>query len=333
MIVFLLPACSPRAEQEFTSQYQASAYQSTQPVIITATSSPTGSFLESLNLLPTVTITPILAAPFCDFTDSVCIIQHYFPFQRPFSSVFNTAIEVSYLYGSTQLGVLAPHHGVEITNPKGTPVLAVDDGIVVVAGNDFNFRYGPWENFYGNLVMLAHDLPNMESPVYTLYGHLSTVMVQVGQSVKGGELLGEVGDTGSAVGSHLHFEVRLGTNQYTDTRNPALWLIPLRDKNGQQYGALAGKIINGQGNSLHTTVKAEYYPDINGPREKTFYIETYAPDRKPIGRDDHYQENFALTDLQPGNYRLTLEVYGVWAEQWVAVESGKLSFVTIIPDR
>jgi hypothetical protein len=219
---------------------------------------------------------------------------------------------------------------VEILNPAGTPILAVEDGTVVVAGSDAHDTYGPRENFYGNLVVLEHHLPNMEEPVYTLYGHLSTIKVQVGQAVKGGEPIGKVGATGRAIGSHLHFEVRVGTNQYDDTRNPALWLLPLIDENDQPYGVLAGKVSNAEGDPISLTMKVEYYPDINEPPDRIFYVETYASDMEPIRNDDTFEENFVLVDLPPGYYRIALSASGKWTERWVEVESGKLSFVTIV---
>lgn len=155
-------------------------------------------------------------------------------------------------------------------------------------------------------------------------------MVQVGQAVKAGESIGEVGATGRAFGSHLHFEVRLGANQYANTRNPALWLFPRTGENGQQYGALAGKLENPIKDPIYATLKAEYYPDINESPSSTFYIETYATDIEHIGNNDTYQENFVLTDLQPGWYRIALNASGKWTERWVEVESGKLSFITIV---
>jgi hypothetical protein len=273
---------------------------------------------------------PVESTPTCEPTDDFCIIQYPFSFQRPFSSDYNTAIEPSYLYGTTEFGDLAPHHGVEILNPTGTPILAVADGTVIVAGSDAHDTYGPWENFYGNLVVLEHHLPDVDEPVYSLYGHLSTLQVQVGQVVEAGELLGDVGATGRAIGSHLHFEVRVGSDQYTKTRNPTLWLYPGTDENGQEYGVLAGKLDNAQGDPIYATIKAEYYPEIDGPPAKTFYIETYAPDTHPVGSDDAYQENFAIPDLSPGHYRIALNASGKWTERWVDVEPGKLSFVTII---
>ena len=273
---------------------------------------------------------PAESEPTCEPTQDFCIIQYPFSFQRPFSADYNTAIEPSYLYGTTEFGDLAPHHGVEILNPTGTPILAVADGRVVVAGSDAHDAYGPWENFYGNLIVLEHHLPGIEEPVYSLYGHLSTIHVQVGQAVEAGELLGDVGATGRAIGSHLHFEVRVGTDQYTSTRNPALWLYPRADENGQQYGVLAGKLDNARGGPIYATIKAEYYPEVDGPPVKVFYIETYAPDTNPVGSNDMYQENFAIPDLPPGHYRIVLSASGKWTERWVEVEPGKLSFVTII---
>jgi murein DD-endopeptidase MepM/ murein hydrolase activator NlpD len=266
----------------------------------------------------------------CESTETFCIIEHRFFFQRPFSPIFNTTVVSSYLYGSTQFGDLEPHHGVEIPNPTGTPVLAVYDGTVIVAGTDAHSTYGPWENFYGNLVVLEHDLPEIEEPVYTLYGHLSTVKVQIGESVKGGEPIGEVGASGSAIGSHLQFEVRVGSDQYVDTRNPAFWLVPLNDEDSLQYGILAGKLENAQEGPIHASIKAEYYPDNHETPEKTFYIETYATDIETIKSDDNYQENFAVMDLPSGRYRIALSASGKWTDRWVEIESGKLSFVTIM---
>lgn len=175
---------------------------------------------QSSSAQPTIVTSALVLS--CEAADDYCTTQHRFLFQRPFSSNFNTAVESSYLYGITQFGSLAHHHGVEILNPTGTPVLAVEDGIAIVADNDAHKANESCENFYGNLVVLEHHLPDIEGPVYTLYGHLATIKVQVGQIVSGGELIGEVGATGRAIGGHLHFEVRVGTNLYTNTRNPAL---------------------------------------------------------------------------------------------------------------
>ena len=106
----------------------------------------------------------------------------------------------------------------DLHNPKGTNVYAAAPGIIVEAGADTH--WGPEFGFYGNLVIISHDIPEVGQPLYTLYGHLSQVSVEVGQRVEEGEKVGEVGATGVAIGSHLHFEVRLGENTYENTRNP-----------------------------------------------------------------------------------------------------------------
>jgi murein DD-endopeptidase MepM/ murein hydrolase activator NlpD len=342
-IALALSACTSSANQEFNVSHQTLTFPPFQTRTLPSEQAPASQLARSvwggfpLSLASSALFSSMLSsspppstAPLCESTEDFCIFQHYFPFQRPFSSNFNTAIEPSYLYGTTEFGALEPHHGVEILNSTGTPVLAVENGTVIVAGNDAHHAYGPWENFYGNLVVILHHLPYMEEPVYTLYGHLSKITVEVGQAVKVGEIIGEVGATGRAIGSHLHFEVRVGTNQYASTCNPALWLLPRTDENGQQYGILAGKLDNARGDPIDSTFKAEYYPDINGSPEKTYYIETYATDVDPIRSDNTYQENFILIDLPSGYYRIALSASGKWTERWVEVEAGKLSFVTIV---
>lgn len=85
------------------------------------------------------------------------------------------------------------HEGVDISARQGTPVRAMQDGVVVHAGP----RGG-----YGLCVIIAHG-----GSTRTLYGHLSRIEVRRGQRIRNGDLLGAVGRTGNATGSHLHFEV------------------------------------------------------------------------------------------------------------------------------
>jgi hypothetical protein len=88
------------------------------------------------------------------------------------------------------------HAGIDLPAAAGTPVAAAAAGRVVWAGT----RAGGW----GKLVTLAHG-----NGVRTLYAHLSTIHVRVGDWVAGGTVVGRVGSTGDATGPHLHFEVRL----------------------------------------------------------------------------------------------------------------------------
>jgi murein DD-endopeptidase MepM/ murein hydrolase activator NlpD len=85
------------------------------------------------------------------------------------------------------------HEGVDVAAPTGTPVRAMKSGRVE--------RAGPWGG-YGLAVVIAHG-----TNVRTLYAHLSRIDVGQGDRVDGGQQIGAVGQTGSATGPHLHFEV------------------------------------------------------------------------------------------------------------------------------
>jgi peptidoglycan hydrolase-like protein with peptidoglycan-binding domain len=88
------------------------------------------------------------------------------------------------------------HTGLDYPAATGTAVAAARSGRVVFAG----WLAGGW----GNLVTLAHG-----HGVRTMYAHLSTVELRLGQRISAGTRIGRVGSTGAATGSHLHFEVRL----------------------------------------------------------------------------------------------------------------------------
>lgn len=92
-------------------------------------------------------------------------------------------------------GVYKLHSGIDIPAPKGTNVLAANDGVVVKAGRN---------TAYGNMVMIDHG-----GGVLTLYGHGSEITVTLGQTVKKGDVILKVGSTGYSTGNHLHFEIRI----------------------------------------------------------------------------------------------------------------------------
>ncbi|GJM60415.1 MULTISPECIES: M23 family metallopeptidase [Persicobacter] len=87
------------------------------------------------------------------------------------------------------------HYGTDLKLQTGDSVLTVFDGVVRMARYD---RRG-----YGYYVVVRHS-----NGLETLYGHLSKILVKVGQEVKAGELIGKGGNTGRSTGSHLHIEVR-----------------------------------------------------------------------------------------------------------------------------
>lgn len=88
-----------------------------------------------------------------------------------------------------------PHEGVDITAPKGTPIVAAAKGVVLRAEYDRD---------YGYVVDIDHGYG-----VSTRYAHASKTLVRRGQAVTRGERIALVGETGLAVGPHLHYEVRL----------------------------------------------------------------------------------------------------------------------------
>lgn len=226
-----------------------------------------------------------------------------------------------YPYGATGHGRYPPHHGVEFVNPAGTPALAVAEGTIVVAGSDDLEVWGQHLDYYGRLVILRLEARYGTQPVYALYGHLSQVLVRVGQRVHKGEVIGLIGSTGIAMGPHLHFEVRVGKNTFAHTRNPELWLAPLP---GQ--GTIAGRVtLDGQPvpEALLTFHPAE--------RPDRYWREawTYAGDpAEQIRPDDLRRENFAMGDVPAGEYIVHARVEGRVYTQKVHVEAGQTAFVT-----
>lgn len=99
------------------------------------------------------------------------------------------------LSGWLTQGYRYDHRAIDIAAPTGTPVTAADRGVVVRAG---------WnQQGYGLFVIIDHNIDYV-----TLYAHLSEVLVEEGQVVAQGDLIGKVGSTGNSTGPHLHFEIR-----------------------------------------------------------------------------------------------------------------------------
>ena len=101
------------------------------------------------------------------------------------------------------------HTGLDIGASHGATIVASDGGTVTTAGE---------KGGYGNCVMIDHG-----NGYYTLYGHMSSIAVSVGQSVSKGDTVGYVGSTGVSTGPHCHFEIRVN-GVCTD---PAPWFSGL----------------------------------------------------------------------------------------------------------
>lgn len=103
-----------------------------------------------------------------------------------------------FTYISSYWGDGRDHKGIDIAGAGiyGMPILAAADAVVAISSS------GTYGGGYGNYVMLDHG-----NSFATLYGHMSEVIVDEGQIVKRGEVIGYVGSTGDSTGPHLHFEV------------------------------------------------------------------------------------------------------------------------------
>ncbi len=114
-----------------------------------------------------------------------------------FGSPLNTSLVVTDPYGYTRLigKSTMPHKGVDLQAPMGTPVYAMNRGVIGFADDLRN---------YGNTVVIDHGLG-----LQTVYMHLSEIKVAPSQMVEKGELIGMSGDTGYVLGPHLHLTVRI----------------------------------------------------------------------------------------------------------------------------
>ena len=92
-------------------------------------------------------------------------------------------------------GLTQMHEGLDISNRVGTPVVATAEGIISDIGNDL---------VHGKILVISHGFG-----MTTRYSHLSKVTGRVGQKVKRGDKVAEVGMTGRTTGPHLHYEVKL----------------------------------------------------------------------------------------------------------------------------
>ena len=99
------------------------------------------------------------------------------------------------------------HNGIDIATVNGTPILAIMDGIVLDSGP---------ASGYGNWIRIQH-----EDGTISLYGHMDTLDVTVGQQVHAGQRIAGMGNQGFSTGTHLHFEVHPGGGGPVD---PAAWL-------------------------------------------------------------------------------------------------------------
>ncbi len=245
----------------------------------------------------------------------------------PFLPEFNRIYSGSYAFGSTAGGRYRVHHGLDIPNPMGTPVLAGVTGQVVHAGRDMPTILGPYSNFYGNAVVIRLDRrlrtpEGDEKEIYVLYGHLSAVYAQAGQSVEPGDVVGAVGMEGIAIGPHLHVEVRVAENSYATTVNPILWMEP-----PPGTGVVAIRVVDSQGR-VWPGVRVGLIRYVDGQGKWYRSVETYAVE-EPLQPDPIWGENAALGHVPPGIYTVTATINGEKVTRRIQVEPGRTTFVEL----
>lgn len=267
-----------------------------------------------------------LPGPDCE--QQVCFYQAAFPLQRPIAEPGRVTIDPTLRFGTYLRSLKSAFHGVSFINSSGTPVVAAAEGTVVFAGDDQQTVQSVYKDYYGSLVILEHSLPALNEPVYTLYGHLSEVQVAPGEQVSAGQQIGLVGNSGDISGSALHFEVRVGENNYSAVRNPELWVKPLPAENGEPTGVLAGRVLDEQGNYVALeNIVIEQLAGPGLPAQDTFYLKTYAEDR--LKGDPPFAESFALGGLPAGDYQISFYYGPDIIQREVPVRAGQVSVVTI----
>ncbi len=299
----------------------------TNTALPTRAATPTPSRTSTPTVSPTLEATPTTTSTVGPTRTPRPAAQH-FMLDRPVSlNARGNAPSPNYLYGTTNGGTYDVHHGEEFENDTGTPLFSVADGTIIVAGNDEQLLCGDNSksvcgrspNFYGNVVVIQLSKTYRNQRVFALYGHLNEIDVTVGRNVIIGDRLGSIGQTGIALGPHVHFEVRVGQNTYAHTRNPILWMTALSGRS-----ALAGRYADAKNQPIQAASIKIY-------REDGAYVgvtETYSRDKYPaVNSDPEMEENFAFPDLPAGDY--VVRVDGTQFAAKVSIEEGKLAFVDV----
>lgn len=298
----------------------------TPTAIPTDTPPPTAtpSVTSTPSVSPTLTVTPTLTLT----TTPERYVPHYM-LRRPIADGGTNEIDRTYPYGSTQNGRRSTHHGVEFVNPRGTPVLAAANGTVIFAGTDSQTIVGPQPDYYGAAVIIEHGFRTPDGQIiYTLYGHLDRIDVEIGQEIEQGGRVGIVGDQGIAIGPHLHFEVRVGDDplDFDATQNPDLWIFPFPN-----VGTLVGQVLGPDGMPAQDVTVQLRRAGVSGPAP--YFAYTYADDG--VNSTYSWGENFTRGDLRPGEYEVfvTNGSGRMLGEALVTLEAGQTTWVEIQLER
>ena len=244
--------------------------------------------------------------------------EDHFWFARPIASGEVNWPNPEYRYGGNYFDDMHTHSGIDMSTPSGQPVLAAADGVVMWAGYGLFGHYPNHDDPYGLAISIQHDFGFEGKPVYTAYAHMRAVNVKVGEYVYAGEQIGEVGATGKVTGAHLHFEVRVGEDSFFATRNPELWLVP-----PQGWGVVAGRIESVD----EWPVPKKSFTITSLESGRIWRSWTYIDD--VAHPDDDYNENFVVSDLPAGYYRITVWVWWKKYDEVFQVLPGQTTFLLI----
>ncbi len=262
---------------------------------------------------------PLMAAPLSIHPD-----DHYW-LTRPVASHFRNFGLEWYPFGNhvlrTDRDPYRVHHGIDLPNEKGTPVLAAGNGTVIYAGNFPSPRNGV--DYYGNTVIIQHDWQWLGQDVFTLYAHTLELFVEVGEYVEAEQLIAGVGSSGEVSNSHLHFEVRVGANHYGNTQNPALWMVPY-----EGWGTLAGRFVDKNGDFIEGANVTVISLSVPAPE-----IQQHTYENDLVQSDVAWRENFVVADLPAGRYRLLVSIDDLAYRRAVTILPGRTSFEIIAAER
>jgi murein DD-endopeptidase MepM/ murein hydrolase activator NlpD len=256
----------------------------------------------------------------------------HFWFSRPVDSSSNSTSIGWYPYGSDgPQNDWRIHHGLDMPNPIGQRVFAAGPGRVIWASDKYLWREDgvpPDKAYtYGNVVVIEHDFGYEGQRVYTLYAHLVAFLVKVNDRVQKGDVVGLSGASGQVSGPHVHFEVRVGRNNYYTTRNPILWMAPYLD-----HGVIAGRVVYRNGAPVEDATVSLIRPQTGRVIDST---STYVHAQRPgssvrgVNPDEYWNENFAFGDVPAGDYVVAVNINGVRLTKDVTVVPGTTSFVDL----
>ncbi len=323
LVILLLASCTPPAQTESTPTAVLAGEAATMPPA-ESEPGPRPTVAPFRFVLPTPGAEPVSGwrPPLYPVPWAVSAYDHFY-FARPIAADNVNWPLAEYRYGGVFFAPNIVHTGVDIDADDETEILAAGTGTVISAGwGLFSGTEGNVNDPYGQAVVIRHDFGYKGETLYTIYAHMSAILVVKGEHVETGDVLGLVGDTGATTGPHLHFEVRLGENTFYRTYNPELWMAP-----PQGWGILVGRMTDEKGNLLYLfPVEVRPLPS-EVPLRKVY---TYADG--PVNPDPYYNENLVLSDLPAGLYKVAFEYMEKQMQFWVDIYPGQVTYFTFTHD-